>query len=158
MGELSPLETTIFQASELQEAFKFLSNPTQVSKAVISYEQKDDVVKVQQLQKQATFDPDASYLLVGCLGGLGTSLSYWMMERGAKNFVFLSRSGANNGRPLALLEEIRRRGGTASAVRGDVTKLSDVQRAINSALTPIKGVVQGVMTLRVCTVLPITFL
>ncbi|OBT45611.1 Type I Iterative Polyketide synthase (PKS) [Pseudogymnoascus sp. WSF 3629] len=36
---------------------------------------------------------DASYLLVGGLGGLGRAIARWMMQHGAKNIIFLSRSG-----------------------------------------------------------------
>ncbi|KAK3934856.1 thiolase-like protein [Diplogelasinospora grovesii] len=35
------------------------------------------------------------YLMAGCLGGLGSSLSRWMMARDARHFIFLGRSGCD---------------------------------------------------------------
>ncbi|KAJ9488614.1 hypothetical protein VN97_g4706 [Penicillium thymicola] len=43
-----------------------------------------------------TFDPNASYVLVGGFGGIGRSVARWMVTRGAKNFIFVARSGASS--------------------------------------------------------------
>lgn len=74
----------------------------------------------------------------------------WMISRGARNFVFLSRSGADKPEAAALAADLRRMAGvTIQIVRGDVTKRQDVAAAIAEAKHPIKGVVQAAMVLHV---------
>lgn len=95
----------------------------------------------------AEFDPDATYLLVGCLGGLGRSFSEWAVSRGARHLIYLSRSGAANDEAKSFLAKLEESGVDAAVVKGDVSSLADVQAAVDSAKYPIKGVVQGALTL-----------
>jgi hypothetical protein len=80
----------------------------------------------------------------------------WMIAKGARKFIFLSRSGADKPEAAALvreLEEISRRQNDSlsiQVVRGDVSKREDVAAAIACAKTPIKGVIQAAMVLHVC--------
>lgn len=95
--------------------------------------------------------PNATYLLVGCLGGLGRSLTTWMIERGAKHFTFLSRSGIDNPKAANLIASIEAQGVIATVIRGDVTVKEDVQMCIErlDKKYPIRGVVQAAMVLDV---------
>ncbi|KAH9894722.1 ketoacyl-synt-domain-containing protein [Xylariomycetidae sp. FL2044] len=94
---------------------------------------------------------DDSYLLVGCLGGLGCSLTRFMMERGAKHFAFLSRSGADKGDAARLVESIREQDGcSADVFRVDASDEDTVCKVVEAlhAKRPIKGVVHAAMVLR----------
>ncbi|EFQ35948.1 KR domain-containing protein [Colletotrichum graminicola] len=97
-----------------------------------------------------SFSPDVTYLLVGCLGGLGRSLTSWMMESGARRFAFLSRSGTDAPSAARLLRDIEAAGAIVQVVRGDATNRGDVVRAVQEIPTahPIKGVVHAAMVLR----------
>ena len=101
--------------------------------------------------------PDGTYLLVGCLGGLGRSLTSWMMKRGARNFCFLSRSGADAKPASLLVKELTAAGADVQVIRGDVSVLQDVERAVGSIPSdkPLKGVVQAAMILRVSCFFPL---
>lgn len=87
--------------------------------------------------------------MIGCLGGLGRSISRWMALRGAKNFVFLGRSGTDKPEAQALVEDLERNGGSVTVIRGDVSSFKDVERTIASARGPIGGVIQAAMGLDV---------
>ncbi|KAL3497001.1 KR domain-containing protein [Aspergillus germanicus] len=91
-----------------------------------------------------------SYLLVGCLGGLGRSLSRWMIGRGARHFVFLGRTGLEKPAARRLIEELEREGAHCTVITGDVIKYSDVGRAVQAvgAIKPLGGVVQAAMGLQ----------
>ncbi|EEP76516.1 predicted protein [Uncinocarpus reesii 1704] len=91
------------------------------------------------------FDPEATYFLVGCLGGLGRSLTSWMMDNGARRFIFLSRSGTDSKNAGLLVKEIEAKGAIVQVVRGDASSREDVENAVKSvsASYPIKGVVQA---------------
>lgn len=95
------------------------------------------------------FASDKSYLLVGCLGGLGRSLSSWMKAQGARNFVFLGRSGCDKQEAQELVNGLRTFGAEVTVVRGDVSDASDVRKAVEACKThgPIGGVVHAAMGL-----------
>jgi len=61
--------------------------------------------------------------------------------------IYLSRTGAANAEAQAFLDDLREIGVEASVVKGDVTSLADVEAAVRTASHPIKGVVQGALTL-----------
>lgn len=86
---------------------------------------------------------------MGCLGGLGRSLATWMIENGAKNLIFLSRSGSDNPAAAALVHDIEAQGVKVTVVRGDVSSKTDVEKVkegMNPEL-PIRGIVQAAMVL-----------
>lgn len=78
-----------------------------------------------------------------------------MISRGARDLVFLSRSGADKPEAASLIAELEEMklveypNLTWQIIRGDVSDASAVDAAIESACHPIKGVVQAAMVLRV---------
>lgn len=123
------------------------------AKTVVKYEACEvQAVPVQRIPLR--FQPDVTYLLVGCLGGLGRSLTSWMMESGARRFAFLSRSGADAPSAAKLVADIEAAGAIVQVLRGDATSRADVERAVAaiSKAHPIRGVVHAAMVLRVSLV------
>jgi NADPH:quinone reductase-like Zn-dependent oxidoreductase len=100
--------------------------------------------------------PDATYLLVGCLGGLGRSLTSWMMKKGANNFTFLSRSGSDSTAAATLVSSLKAAGANVQVIRGDASVLEDVEQAVKRVdpSRPIRGVIHAAMVLRVSTFTP----
>lgn len=96
--------------------------------------------------------PDATYLMVGCLGGIGRSLTTWMMERGAKHFSFISRSGVEKPEAAQVVEAIRRAGASTNVFRADASDQEDVSKVVKKLAEerPIRGVVHAAMVLKVC--------
>lgn len=78
-----------------------------------------------------------------------------MVSRGARHFIFLSRSGADKPEAAALVNELHELSRSkypdlsVQVIRGDVSVREDVSRAISCATKPIKGVVQAAMVLKV---------
>ncbi|KAL9091337.1 MAG: hypothetical protein Q9165_004971 [Trypethelium subeluteriae] len=89
-----------------------------------------------------------TYLMVGCLGGLGRSIAKWMLERGARSFVFLGRSGLTNDAAQHLVNTLERSGASTRVVKGSVSRYDDVETMIEQAEHPIGGVVQAAMGLQ----------
>ncbi|KAK2057597.1 ketoacyl-synt-domain-containing protein [Colletotrichum caudatum] len=96
------------------------------------------------------FSPSATYLLVGCLGGLGRSLTQWMMEQGARHFAFFSRSGTDKPEAALVVEQIRQQGGRSRVCRVDASDGDAVRQAVLElqAERPIRGVVHAAMVLQ----------
>lgn len=95
-------------------------------------------------QTTLRFPNDAVYLLVGCLGGLGQSLSLWMEGLGARNFIFLSRTADEKPEASSLVKTLRRKPGVSvKVIRGDVTNQEDVRRAVAAGEGHLRGVIQA---------------
>lgn len=93
------------------------------------------------------FSADVSYLLIGCLGGIGRSITRWMFSRGARIFVMLSPSGDSKPQAKALVDDLRRSGATVVVIKGDCVRMSDVEYAVNSAPKPVAGMLHSAMFL-----------
>ncbi|OCL02964.1 putative polyketide synthase [Glonium stellatum] len=142
---LRPL--TVFKAADIEQGFRYLQNGDHIGKAVVSMPENPSEISATAQTPSVTFDPDAAYLLVGGLGGLGRSLATWMVEHGARSLIFLSRSaeGAEN---KEFFEDLTSMRCSVTAVAGNVHVMADVERAISTATKPIKGVFQLAMVLR----------
>lgn len=149
----APKPVIIKNITELDDAVASFAESFTAGKTLIEYKECERCLNLLPHKPQFKFKADATYLLVGCLGGLGRSLTLWMTERGARRFAFLSRSGADANSAADLVRDIEAAGADVSVIRGDVTKAADVERAVQSIPSqyPIAGVVHAAMVLRVCT-------
>ncbi|OOQ88785.1 fatty acid synthase [Penicillium brasilianum] len=127
------------------------SSKGRIGKVVFKYN-PSDVVRVMPIALSPyRFDGDASYVLAGGLGGLGRSLARWMVARGAKSLVFLSRSGLVSPSVAEMLEDVKEAGCNARIFICDVANADHVKSVIEecaASLPPIKGCIQCSMTLR----------
>ena len=87
--------------------------------------------------------------MIGCLGGLGRSFSKWAVQRGARRLIYLSRTGAAKPEVQIFLNSLCAQGVDVKVQRGDVLSLQDVKEAVAASDRPIKGVIQGALTLNV---------
>lgn len=99
------------------------------------------------------FHKDASYLLVGGLGGIGRAIASWMMEHGARHLILVNRSGLSTETARSTVQLLRDKG-VEVAVHGcdisDEQGFSQMYTEIVRTMPPIKGVIQGAMILKVC--------
>ncbi|KAL0932749.1 polyketide synthase [Colletotrichum truncatum] len=103
------------------------------------------------------FREDVSYLLVGGMGGLGQSVATWLLEHGARNLIFLSRSAASSKNHSFVKELKSYPNATITTVSGDVSKPEDVSNAIKQASKPIAGVFQLSLVLKDNSTTEMTF-
>ncbi|KAI1125350.1 polyketide synthase [Nemania abortiva] len=149
-GEIRELPMKVFDITQVSQAYRYFGNKDRVGKVVISMEDPLARVPVVPAPFLTRFPGDKVYLLVGCLGGLGRSLSRWMMSRGARHFVFLGRSGADKPSARELVTRLERAGATVGVVRGDVVNTTDIKAAVAACVSTgkeIGGVVQAAMGL-----------
>lgn len=149
-GKIRAPPMKVFPATELAQAYRYSGNKDRVGKVVISLENPKARVPVAPATYLSLFDPEKVYLLIGCLGGLGRSLSRWMVTRGACKFVFLGRSGADKPSARELVTRLEQSGATLGVVRGDVSSAEDVKAAVAACVASgaqVGGVVQAVMGL-----------
>ncbi|TVY41639.1 Highly reducing polyketide synthase [Lachnellula subtilissima] len=152
-GHVKPVQIAQeINASAIQDAFRYMQQGKHIGKIILQL--RDDTGRLQignvntTKKGGAKLDAAASYLLVGGLGGLGRAIAVWMVQHGAKNLTFLSRSAGKVQRDHDFVQEIESMGCTAQLVQGDVTIPDDVARAVDGTLAPLKGIIQMSMVLR----------
>nr|ART35008.1 polyketide synthase [Fusarium bulbicola] len=147
-GSLPVPPLTISSVSDINSSLT-LSSSLKSSETIITHT-KGSTVDVACTPPRLELHADATYLLVGCLGGLGRSLTTWMMKRGARNFAFLSRSGIDSEQAALCVQDLEARGAKVQVFRGDAAIKGDVERAVASipSDTPLRGIVNAAMVLR----------
>lgn len=149
-GKIRPVEPTrVFDVADATAAFRLFSSRNRMGKIVINLEKGEVKVRVQRVRHRTRFSAEKSYIMVGCLGGLGRTVSRWMLQRGARNFVFLGRSGTDKPAARALVEDLEAMGAKCVVVKGDVCNADDVDAVVAAAEGDIGGVVQAAMGLNV---------
>lgn len=98
------------------------------------------------------FDEGSTYVIAGGLGGIGRSTARWMADRGAKNLVLLSRSGATEEEAKELVKYLREQGTRVEVPLCDVANFDSLKETLDrvgQTMPPIKGCIQSAMVLRV---------
>ena len=149
---LAPVHpVTAYSMGDTAKAFRLLQTGKHTGKIVLSTKPDEEVKVCPPVAKNTRLSGDASYLLVGGVGGLGRSIAHWLIAHGAKNLVLLSRSAGNIGKSGAFVEELREAGCRVEAISCDVSiagHLAQAVRACSRNLPPIRGVIQGAMVLQ----------
>ncbi|KAK7906589.1 hypothetical protein PG985_016326 [Apiospora marii] len=97
------------------------------------------------------FDGNVTYVVAGGLGGLGRAVVRWMVERGARFLLLLSRRGLPETDVHSMFGELEGRYGRIVAPACDLTNLAMVRRVVRDAtvsMPPIKGCFHGAMVLK----------
>ncbi|KAF8849554.1 type I polyketide synthase [Acephala macrosclerotiorum] len=143
---------TVYPISEIERAFRFMQAGKHMGKVVIK-PNEDDIVKVLARRKRDLFRADSSYIIVGGLGGLGQSLSRWMVKHGARNLIILSRSGKKHALAEKLSTNLEQAGCKAIMPACDIKDSILVEQILTKAsksMPPIRGLIQGAMVLNDC--------
>src|SRR5271168_890717 len=98
---------TVFQGSKVEEAFRYMQKGQHIGKLVLSIDQKNDPLPIAATAPVLRLRHDKSYLLVGGLGGLGRAISTWLVEHGARNLVYLSRSAGMSDEDQDFIRELQ---------------------------------------------------
>ncbi|XDG09065.1 hypothetical protein ABKA04_008680 [Annulohypoxylon sp. FPYF3050] len=117
---------------------------------VVKYSPNQSLVKISRSQAPLRLSGDATYFLVGCLGGLGRSLTQRMMELGARHFTFVSRSGADKPEAARVIRAIEEQGASAQVLRADASNEEAMKKALveANAERPVRGIVHAAMVLK----------
>ena len=122
-----------------------------IGKIVIAVRSKDGSINVDMSSmkkaKELRLDRSASYLLVGGFGGLGRSVSRYLVQHNARHLTFLSRSARTNEQNRDFVRELESMGCNVQIIEGSVTSKADVSQAIKQAPN-LKGIMQCSMVLR----------
>jgi acyl carrier protein len=89
------------------------------------------------------FRADASYLITGGLGALGLQVAEWMVERGARHLMLLSRR-APDAETRQRLQALEQRGVSVVVAQADVSQFASLQTVLQQhAAPPLRGVLHA---------------
>ncbi|XP_039302494.1 fatty acid synthase [Solenopsis invicta] len=95
-------------------------------------------------------NPEKSYILVGGLGGFGLELADWMISRGAKFIVLVSRSGIRTGYQALCVRRWRESGIQIVVCTENITTLMGAKSLIQKSnrIAPVGGIFNLAAVLR----------
>ncbi|KAI0465689.1 hypothetical protein F4859DRAFT_527822 [Xylaria cf. heliscus] len=144
----SPLH--IYPVAQLEKAFRFFQSGRNMGRIVITVG-RDDMVRKCYLERSTwTFDPTASYIVAGGLGGLGRAVLKWMIAKGARYLIVPSRSGPASTAAKEFLSQHKDVNVyTPECDVGDAAALSAMLKACVNTMPRIRGCINASMVLQV---------
>ncbi|KAI1460205.1 ketoacyl-synt-domain-containing protein [Annulohypoxylon moriforme] len=144
-GRIRPLAIArTGRPSEVNKLYQSIPTAMGSGKLIIAYG-KGTSFEVSPSPSPLKFKSDVTYLLVGCLGGIGRSVALWMVERGAKHLAFVSRNGTDKKAAAQTVLFLRDKGVDVLVLRADIANkaaLADAVAKIDPAI-PIRGMVNA---------------
>jgi NADPH:quinone reductase-like Zn-dependent oxidoreductase len=148
---VAPEPLHVYTASQIANAFRKEDSGMSSGKIVLSYDPRNDASSL-TTPKLLPFHPNATYIITGGLGGLGKSIAKWMVTRGARNLLLLSRQGGETSAAEPFLNKLTASGVEVFAPKcdiGDEKAVNEVFREVQKCMPPIKGCIQASMVLKV---------
>jgi acyl transferase domain-containing protein/acyl-CoA synthetase (AMP-forming)/AMP-acid ligase II/NADPH:quinone reductase-like Zn-dependent oxidoreductase/NAD(P)-dependent dehydrogenase (short-subunit alcohol dehydrogenase family)/acyl carrier protein len=149
-GLWAPPPVRTFPVADTAAAVRCLAQGKQIGKVVISLAAEGSLkagampdLHVADLPVE--FDPEATYLITGGLGGLGRAVATWLVEQGARHLVLMGRSAPSTSAQQTL-DALRTAGARVVAARGDVADadaVASVIESIRQSMPPLRGVMHA---------------
>ncbi|RDW94182.1 type I polyketide synthase [Aspergillus mulundensis] len=141
----------VYGIGEMETGLRALQGGQSAGKVVLEMRDTDLVRAIPTAKRPHLFDPNATYVIAGGLGGLGRGIARWMASCGARYLLLLSRRGAVDDEAAAFLKELAASQISAIATPCDITDylmLEAVLGAASHRFPPIKGCIQATMVLK----------
>ena len=143
-GALSPLPVTVFPYADYAKAIRQMTAGQHQGKLVLMAPPNPGNPGFQITDMRPLFDPEATYLITGALGGFGLRLVAYLVASGARHLTLMDRDPERRRNA----DWIRRSSALAymdeqvefDIMGGDVAVQEDVQRCVAQVQRPLKGV------------------
>ena len=148
IGCIRPI--VVHDFTNVESAFREMQRGSHIGKLVLRITAESQVPVIPRKPAPIRLKPDATYLLVGGLGGVGRVQALFMAEHGARHLAFISRSGSARKEAKDLIANLLKEGVEAKSYAGDVAdkaQLRVILLDISQNMPPIRGVIQGAMVL-----------
>ncbi|KAL1414020.1 hypothetical protein MTO96_030760 [Rhipicephalus appendiculatus] len=153
-GVVRPLGVVSFTRDQTEQAFRSVASGEQIGKTVIQMRQEETQLKptkaptvTLEAVARPCFYEHKSYVIVGGLGGFGLELAEWMISRGCRKLLLISRTGVRTGYQRLCLHRWSSLGATVLVSKEDVSTEEGARKVIDNAVT--MGPVGGIFNLAV---------
>jgi len=153
-GAVKPLPYSVFNESQIEEAFRFMATGKHVGKVLLKIrDEKADANKTLMVDAipRCYMNPGKVQVIIGGLGGFGLELANWLVERGASKLVLVSRSGVTAGYQDLCIRRWRAQGVTVETPKADVTTQAGAEmllQDLEKKVGPIGGIYNLAMVLK----------
>ncbi|KAJ5412660.1 uncharacterized protein N7487_007019 [Penicillium crustosum] len=141
-----PEFTDSYHVSHIQEAI----TATQSRQHVVVHVEENDSATLPK-STPPLFRANASYMLVGGLGGIGREVALWMAQNGAKSLIFVNRSGLSKHQSQVTVKNLVEKGIQVTTRACDISDETEVQQMLHDlsyCALPIRGLIQAAMVLK----------
>ncbi|TLD14471.1 hypothetical protein PspLS_11221 [Pyricularia sp. CBS 133598] len=149
-----PLPLQVYPADKIEDAFRFVQSGKNTGKILLDYETPGPMVRYQpSIKPSYLFPAQATYLIAGGLGGLGREIARWMVDRGARHFLFLNSHGVdkNQAEVVGFLKEMDNLSVKHLEPVCDCSDYPVLETVLKDAAAagfpPVRGCIQGAMKL-----------
>jgi acyl transferase domain-containing protein/NADPH:quinone reductase-like Zn-dependent oxidoreductase/acyl carrier protein/NADP-dependent 3-hydroxy acid dehydrogenase YdfG len=146
-GVYKPLPYSVFEASEVAEAFQLMQHSGHIGKIVVRPPQAG---AVRAASKPHSFNADGTHLITGAFGGFGIETAKWLADRGVRFLVLVGRQGAATPEAKDLVRSLTARGVKVLAEPCDISDRKSVEKLfdkIHTTMPPLVGVMHAAMVL-----------
>ncbi|KAI1205339.1 putative polyketide synthase [Annulohypoxylon truncatum] len=146
---VSPIKS--FPISQVEPAFRYLQSGSNSGKVVVEINPDDIVPEIVRHKPGWEFNEKETFVIAGGLGGQGRSISKWMVSKGVRNLVLLSRTGLKDDRSRSFVRNLEQKGATVYIPKCDITSPESLREVLNYCshnMPPIKGCIQAAMDIR----------
>lgn len=148
-GRLRPLPFKAVPVQRAAAAFRLMQRSRHVGKIVLTLPAPGEPpAPVRPAPWRAT--ADGTWLVTGGLGGFGLATAKWLVARGARHLVLMSRRGETTDEAREGVAWLRAAGATVRTHAADVSVKADVARVladVRATMPPLAGVVHAAMVL-----------
>ncbi|KAH8743966.1 KR domain-containing protein [Diaporthe sp. PMI_573] len=145
-SSIRPVALTTFPISEIETAFRHIQAGKHTGKIILKVEDGQEVMALPRPPLPPTFQPNATYAVVGGFGGIGKASIEWLASHGAKEILCISRSGAKTQENQDFVKSMEDRGVRLTAVKCDVAskdEVASIARQFKEENRPIRGIIQS---------------
>ncbi|KAI1309753.1 putative polyketide synthase [Xylaria venustula] len=146
---ISPVKA--FPLAEVGRAFRTMQAGEHIGKLVL-VPSSADIVKASRPRRLAVLQPEATYIIVGGLTGIGASVAKLFVERNAKHLVLVSRNATSRPGTATMVKELAATGCNVVAKDCDVGNMASLKALVDDChrvgMPAIKGIVHGGMVLQ----------
>ena len=138
----------MFELGEMRETFKTAHKPCS---AILPYQNGSNITNhgLMYLKPDRPFSDDATYILVGGIGGLARYICSWMDECGAKHIAIVSRNGMKTAEAKETVDTLNASGASVTVMNPNASDCERIARVLVDVRKqrPIKGVIHLAMLL-----------
>lgn len=154
----APQPITVYGISEMEKALRIMQSGKHMGKLVLM-PRPDEMVRVLPMKiEKRLLRSDASYLLIGGLGGIGRAMASWMLKHGAKHLIFASPSGAEKQKAKEAIQLLTDQGAKVVVFKCDIGNIADLDHVLHQSradMPPIRGVIHAAMVPKVIIMRPL---
>ncbi|KAI2642646.1 hypothetical protein GGS21DRAFT_184157 [Xylaria nigripes] len=140
---------TTYPLSQLERMFRLMQAGKHIGKVVAKVE-PGDIITTKSQRRQIQLAPNASYLVIGGLGGIGRSICQWLAEHGARTIIVFSRSAAST-KTASFEADMADLGCKVQFYACNISvkhELAEALERCRMSLSPIRGVIHTAMVIQ----------